>query len=141
MPPPSPFVVGRIVYVTVPDPQGRNAKQRPCVIVRRQPEDVPDAALAVVALTSTVDEIPPADRVDIPYPRAQLNGDPHPMTGLVCECAAACHWQTVVRESQVENVAGRVPTYLLDRILARVLELVAERAAKNAAGADELPPA
>jgi hypothetical protein len=63
------------------------------------------------------------------------------MTGLVCECAAACHWQTVVRESQVENVAGRVPTYLLDRILARVLELVAERAAKNAAGADELPPA
>ncbi|MGL4550054.1 MAG: hypothetical protein ACRC33_02610 [Gemmataceae bacterium] len=129
---PSPFVIGRIVYAVVNDPQGRNPKERPCLIVNRDPEDTPDARLAVVAITSTFAEIEPADRVMILYPQAQLNGRPHPITGLTCESAAACRWQTLIRESEVTGVGGRVPGHLLDRVLTRVNELVEERRARQA---------
>lgn len=50
------LVSGRVVWATVPDPQGRNAKSRRCVVVSNLDPAAPPAEVTVVYVTSSIDE-------------------------------------------------------------------------------------
>jgi hypothetical protein len=126
---PPPFLRGQVLNAPVLDPQGRNPKVRPCVVIGCKADFV-----AVVAITSTVGDVAPADRIDLPF-------SPNPSspchTGLTRPSAANCAWQTTVRVEDVEEVIGRVDDADFRRIYARCAELVAQRLAQPPA---EPPP-
>ena len=127
---PPPYLRGQIVVATVNDPQGRNPKPRPCVVVSFDESNAAGNPLALIAITGELGEVRTEDRVDLPY----LHDRRHPVTGLDKPCAAACFWQEVVPQDAVLRVLGTVPPEPLHRILARVGELVAAaRAARDAA--------
>src|SRR5262245_17460233 len=112
---PPPFSRGQIVWVAVPDPQGRNLKERPCVVV-----GCSDTHVAVIGVTSTLDALDAADRVDLPY----SNDPAHPCyTGLKRPSAADCHWQEIVKVGEVASVMGHLLPEHLGRIVTRVREL------------------
>jgi mRNA-degrading endonuclease toxin of MazEF toxin-antitoxin module len=46
---------GRIIYVDLLDPQGRNRKRRPAVVVTPTEEIVPDGEIVVVAISTQKD--------------------------------------------------------------------------------------
>src|SRR5262245_60953780 len=97
---PRPFVRGQVVNAPVLDPQGRNLKIRPCVVIA-----CTETRVAIVGITSTLGEIGPSDRVDLPF-------SPNPAspcyTGLRRESAANCAWQTVVGVEEVVEVIGHI---------------------------------
>lgn len=117
-----PFNRGQVVWVAVPDPQGRNPKERPCVVV-----GCSETHVAVIGVTSTLDLLDAADRVDLPFsknPAAPCH------TGLKRPSAANCHWREVVNAKDVVCVMGQVLPEHLERILARVRELTADSPAR-----------
>jgi hypothetical protein len=100
------------------DPQGRNPKERPCVVVACD-----DAGLVVVGITSTLGDIPDADRVDLPHsndPRRPCH------TGLTRPSAAHCRWLAEVEEAQIVRDMGHVSKDQLRRIQERVQQIQAE---------------
>ncbi|MGL4553459.1 MAG: type II toxin-antitoxin system PemK/MazF family toxin [Gemmataceae bacterium] len=121
----SPYQRGQIIVARVEDPQGRNPKDRPCVVVGGSGSHV-----AVIGVTSALDATDPPDRVDLPY---STNPASPCHTGLTRPSAAYCRWQAVVRVEDVAGVVGHVSPEHLARIIARVGEL---RAVQSAA-----PPA
>jgi mRNA-degrading endonuclease toxin of MazEF toxin-antitoxin module len=112
---------GQIVRAVVPDPQGRNPKARPCVVVSPAPGI--DGSLALIGITGELSERSGPDWIDLPY----HNGDPHPRTGLSKESAALCTWQIVVAQEDIIGPMGTAPAAQLARILHRLTELFASR--------------
>src|SRR4051812_11200586 len=111
-----PFRRGQVIWCPVLDPQDRNLKERPCVVLGCNEE-----LAAVVGVTSTLDEIDPADRVDLPF------GTATPChTGLKRPSAVNCRWQEVIPVADVRHVMGFVLEDHLTRIVARVAQLRAE---------------
>lgn len=68
---------GRIVWVELFDPQGRNPKRRPAVILTPTAEIRPEGEVVVAALSSQTDQSPPDVSVEVPWHR-----DGHPRTKL-----------------------------------------------------------
>jgi mRNA-degrading endonuclease toxin of MazEF toxin-antitoxin module len=60
---------GRIVWVEVADPQGRNPKRRPAVIVTPTEEIQPDGMVRVVAISTQFEAAPPEVQVELPWDR------------------------------------------------------------------------
>ena len=60
---------GRIVWVELPDPQGRNPKCRPAVIVTPSADIKPDGEVWVVAISSQTDAAPAEVQVELPWDR------------------------------------------------------------------------
>jgi len=79
---------GRIVWVELPDPQGRNAKHRPVVILTATEEIKPGEPIVGVAISTTIDPAFPEAHVEIPWHRSG-----HPKTGLSKRSAAVCTWR------------------------------------------------
>lgn len=97
---------GDIVIVAgLPDPQGRNPKDRPAVIVTPTDELRAGRPLFIVAITTTLSDPLPDDYVPLPWSRPR-----HPRTGLNARNAAVCHWLAHVEETQIARAIGRVPT-------------------------------
>ncbi len=112
---PSKLVAGLVVRAEVADPQGRNPKSRPLVLLTGDSDTPADAPFIAVAITGTLPKPLPEHYVLLPWHRSG-----HPQTGLKKKCAAACNWFTnVVRSSSVQ-VMGRVP----DKVFAAILESV-----------------
>jgi hypothetical protein len=78
---------GRIVLVKVPDPQSRNAKTRPAVIVSWTEEIAVDGIIACVAITSAVPDKVPDDCILLPFSPGGKS-----RTGLKMRSAAMCSW-------------------------------------------------
>jgi mRNA-degrading endonuclease toxin of MazEF toxin-antitoxin module len=97
---------GRIVLVQVPDPQGRNVKSRPVVIVR-----VDDDQIVGVAISGQTEK-DAKFRVLLPW-QAQGNV----VTKLKKKCAALCDWIVTFEESAIEEYKGVVPTDTFREIL------------------------
>ena len=97
------------------DPQGRNPKDRPCVVVTN-PDSPPDGRQLVVAISTVLPDPLPDDHVPLPYmdPR-------HPKTGLNRRNAAIGRWIREVDDSQIVRKLGVVPGNQI-RALAEVLE-------------------
>jgi mRNA-degrading endonuclease toxin of MazEF toxin-antitoxin module len=114
----SEFCRGRIVWVELLDPQGRNPKSRPAVIVTPDADIRDDGEVWVVAISTQLDEAPAEDQVELPWDRRG-----HPRTRLRERCAAVCTWMEKVRVAAIQECAGIVPGRQLLDILARIKPL------------------
>lgn len=106
---------GRIVWVELPDPQGRNLKRRPAVIVSADEDIALDGEVWVVAISSQLDASPPEDQVAIPW-----HASGHPRTGLRERCAAVCSWLVRIPLASIQGYGGTVPGRELLAITARI---------------------
>lgn len=106
---------GRIVWVEVPDPQGRNPKCRPAVILTSTEEVEAGEPIVVAAISTTLAQPLPDDHVELPWDRRG-----HSRTGLRMRCAAVCSWLTVIVEKDIQGYAGIVPGPQLLQILEKV---------------------
>ena len=95
---------GRIVWVELLDPQGRNRKCRPAVIVTPDTDIRPDGDVWVIAISTQLKEAPPEEQVQLPWDRRG-----HPRTGLKEPCAAVCTWMEKVSVASIQEMAGIVP--------------------------------
>ncbi len=106
---------GRIVWVELLDPQGRNPKCRPAVILTGDADIRPDGELLVVGISTLLDAVPPENKVELPWERQG-----HTRTGLKERCAAICTWKDSVSVASIKGYAGIVPARQLLAILDRV---------------------
>jgi mRNA-degrading endonuclease toxin of MazEF toxin-antitoxin module len=105
---------GRIILVAVPDPQNRNVKVRPAVIISETQQIERDGRIACVAVTSTVPDEVPDDCVLLPYhPGGKVR------TGLRKRSMAMCSWLFEIKEDEIEKFIGVVPFHLLNEIVDR----------------------
>lgn len=113
----SPLHQGRIVWVELLDPHGRNPKRRPAVILTPTDEIDEEGDVVVAALSSQTDQSLPEVSVEIPWHR-----DGHPRTKLDRRNVVVCTWLMTlsVASIQPEDIGGIVPFAQM----ARVLEIV-----------------
>lgn len=109
---------GRIVWVELLDPQGRNPKNRPAVIVSDNahihPGD-PTCEVLVVGITTKVEETPAEHAVALPWQRGR-----HPRTGLYEPSVAVITWLERIRLAAIREYGGTVPGRQLLDILQRL---------------------
>jgi len=103
---------GQVVRARVYDPQGRNPKIRPLVIVSPNQDIRGDAPLLTVAVTSRFTEPLSADEVELPWhPLGQAH------SGLTVRCVAKCRWMVKIRSEDVMAVKGFLPKAALEQII------------------------
>lgn len=106
---------GRIVWVELLDPQDRNRKCRPAVIVTPDADIWDDGEVWLVAISTQLDASPAEVQVELPWDRRG-----HPRTGLRERCAAVCTWMVKVNVADIQECAGIVPGRQLLDILSRI---------------------
>lgn len=114
----SPLCRGRIVWVELLDPQGRNPKCRPGVIVTPNADIRADGEVWIVAISTHLDAAPAEAQVELPWTRQG-----HPRTGLRERSAAVCTWMEKVSVASIQEAAGMVPGRQLLDILTRIKPL------------------
>lgn len=105
---------GRIVWAEVADANGVR-KLRPAVILSPTDRLFPGVPFDAAAVTSRIPSPLPDDHVLLPWHRSG-----HPRTGLNRRCAVICTWVVQIVDSDVEAVAGTVPSPLMATILGKV---------------------
>lgn len=96
---------GEIILISaLLDPQERNPKDRPCVIVTPNADLDTGLPLQVVAITTFIPDPMPDDHVLLPWQPPH-----HPKTGLNKRNAAVCSWLARVAEDRVIRSVGFVP--------------------------------
>jgi mRNA-degrading endonuclease toxin of MazEF toxin-antitoxin module len=110
-----PLDLGSVVWAEFPDPQGRNPKRRPAVVLTTAEDIAAGTPIVVVAVTTQLPRTLPPDYVRLPWSRPR-----HPRTGLSSPCAAVCTWLAVIQAENVLEVAGRVPDDKLEAIVEKV---------------------
>ena len=103
---------GRIVLAEIPDPQNRNPKIRPVVIVNPSDEIAAGKGILVVGITSTLPRKLPENCVLLSFHAAG-----HTHTGLKKRCAAMCSWLVEIEESQIIKFIGKTSVRELEEIL------------------------
>lgn len=111
----APLCRGRIVWVELLDPQSRNRKCRPAVIVTPDADIQADGEVWIVAITTRLDAAPAEVQVELPWDRRG-----HPRTGLKERCAAVCTWMERVNVADIQGSAGIIPGRQLLDILSRI---------------------
>ena len=106
---------GRIILVETRDPQNRNAKTRPALIVSRTDEIESEGRIACVAITSAVPDDPPDDCFLLPFSPAGNS-----RTGLKMRSAAMCSWLFEITEDKIERYLGILSPAKLQEILAYI---------------------
>jgi mRNA-degrading endonuclease toxin of MazEF toxin-antitoxin module len=104
---------GRIVAVEAADPQGRNVKRRPAVIVSRNSEILSGAKISCVAITTAFPDQPSEECIPLPFsPGGKAR------TGLKKRSAALCSWLFQITEKEITKYLGVTPPDELQKILA-----------------------
>lgn len=113
----APLQQGRIVWVELLDPQGRNPKRRPAVVLTATAEIRVDGDVVVAAVSTQTDQSPPEVSVELPW-----HHDGHPRTRLNRRNVVVCTWLVTlpVASIQPDDIGGSVPFAQM----ARVLEIV-----------------
>ncbi len=114
----TPLQQGRIVWVELLDPQGRNPKVRPAVILTATPEIRDDGEVVVAAVTTQLDMAPAEVCVELPWQRGG-----HPRTKLNSRNVAVCTWLVTISVNIIQGTAGVVPLTQMTRILDIVRDL------------------
>ena len=109
---------GRIVRVELIDPQGRNPKVRPAVIVTPTDQIQPDGEVQVIAITGETTAAPAEDCVSLPW-----LGTGHSKTGLTKPSVAVVTWQARVPATAILAAKGIVPSTQLAEILRKLAVL------------------
>jgi mRNA-degrading endonuclease toxin of MazEF toxin-antitoxin module len=109
---------GSIIWAVIPDPNGENPKERPAVVVTATEAIQPESPIAVVAVTGTLPKPLPEEYVELPWHRAG-----HPVTALKKRCAALCRWILSLRQDDIKECAGVVPTGKMVEIMTQVREI------------------
>ena len=109
---------GRIVWVELLDPQGRNPKCRPAVIITQTDEITPDGEIRVVGISTSLHAAPPEVQVPLQYdPRGACR------TGLREECAAVCTWVARIPVATIRDFGGTVSGKTMHEIGEKVKRL------------------
>jgi mRNA-degrading endonuclease toxin of MazEF toxin-antitoxin module len=106
---------GRIVRVEVLDPQNRNPKSRPAVIVTPTDEIRPDGDVILVAITGSVNAAPAEAQVALPWHAQGQAG-----TRLTKPSVAVCSWVFTSPVSKIQIYGGMVP----DRQMLQILDKI-----------------
>ena len=114
----APLQQGRIVWVELLDPQGRNPKLRPAVILTATPDIHDDGAVVVAAVTTQLDTSPAEVCVELPWQRGG-----HPRTKLNSRNVVVCTWLVTIPVNIIQGTAGVVPLTQMTRILDIVRDL------------------
>jgi hypothetical protein len=101
--------------VELTDPQGRNPKDRPAVIVTATEEIQPDGEVWVVAISTQMDAAPAEEQVALPW-----HPQRHPRTGLTERSSAVCTWLRKVPLSSIRKYGGMVPGRQLIELMGKV---------------------
>jgi mRNA-degrading endonuclease toxin of MazEF toxin-antitoxin module len=104
---------GRIVRVEVPDPQNRNPKCRPAVIVTSTQEIRTDGDVVLVAITGSLNAAPSEMQVVLPWHAQGQAG-----TRLTKPSVAVCSWVFTSPVSKIQSYGGMVP----DRQMLEILD-------------------
>jgi len=111
---PPPLIKGRVVRAEVPDPAGRNPKNRRCVVV--EPPTGQPQRILIVGITTELDSSPHDHYVPLEW-------GPNCWSGLSEESAALCTWSIEIDESAVATTRHFIrPQYVL-AILAKMESL------------------
>jgi mRNA-degrading endonuclease toxin of MazEF toxin-antitoxin module len=110
-----------VIVADVLDPNGRNPKNRACVVVTPSDEIEVGGPLDVVAITSLVPNPLPVDHVPLPW-HAQRRA----RTGLDKPNVAVCTWNFEVEDSRIIRAIGRVPDKEMLRI-ASILSMLSDQ--------------
>jgi mRNA-degrading endonuclease toxin of MazEF toxin-antitoxin module len=111
---------GRIVWVELNDPQGKNPKCRPAVILTATDQIKPDSDVWVVGVSTQGASTSAEVSVELPWDRT---GHPHPKTGLKERCVVVCTWVAKVPLASIKDYAGIVPGKYFLEILRKVGDL------------------
>jgi len=103
---------GTIVVARVCDPQGKNPKLRPLVLVDATAEMEQAESLAAVAITSRFQLSIAHDEVLLPWHAQGIA-----RTGLTKPSVAKCGWQLRISKSDIVERKGFVPVPHLRRVL------------------------
>lgn len=93
-----------VIVVGLLDPQGRNPKDRACVLVSPPEWIAAGGPFDVVAITTLLPDPLPFDHVPLPW-----HAQRHPRTGLDKRNAAVCSWLAEVEASRAVRTIGHVP--------------------------------
>jgi hypothetical protein len=105
---------GTVIVANVPDPQGRNPKERPLVVV--EDFESGDPGIFCVAITSALPNPLPTEYATLPWHRDRRIS----RTGLTARCAAVSTWRVLVKEEQVVARLGHVPNDALLQIVTQI---------------------
>ncbi len=108
-----------MVRAQVADPNGRNWKVRPLIIIDNGITWGADDLVELVCVTTSFD---PKDQRFVQLPFEARRGG-HPATRLTMASAAACHWLKRLCAHDIDTVAGYVPESYMEAILSRVRAL------------------
>jgi hypothetical protein len=108
------LATGRIVWAEIADANGIR-KLRPAIIVTPTDQLTAAGPFDVVAITSRLVDPLPEDHVLLPW-----HPQRHRRTGLNRRCAAVCTWLAQLVDTDIQDVAGIVPTPVMSTILAKV---------------------
>jgi mRNA-degrading endonuclease toxin of MazEF toxin-antitoxin module len=109
---------GRIVRVEVADPQARNSKCRPAVILTPTADIRPDGDLVLVAVTGSVDAASADVQVALPWHRQGQTS-----TRLNKPSVAVCTWVFTSPVSNIRSYGGIVPDRQMLQILDKIKAL------------------
>jgi mRNA-degrading endonuclease toxin of MazEF toxin-antitoxin module len=112
---------GRVVLVEVFDPQDRNPKSRPAVIISETSEIEAEGLIACVAITTMVPDKVPDDCVLLPFDPTGKS-----RSGLKKRCAAKCSWLFEIEKDDIEKYLGILSPQKLREVLDCVAKLAKE---------------
>ncbi len=112
---PSQIVLQAVIEVSIPDPQGKNVKPRPVVVIGFDDED--DTVFQFCAISSTFPK--PVPRECVPLPYSHQHGG-HPSTGLYLESVAVCNWLDEAPKTDVVKKWGYLPIKTFNRVIERI---------------------
>jgi hypothetical protein len=113
---------GSVVEVLVSDPQGKNAKLRPLIVVSPTADLSADPDFFAVAVTGRFTEPLKPDEVRLPYHPAGLA-----KSGLRKACVAKCSWLVRIQPADVVKQSGFLGAETMTAILRKVGELKLEQ--------------
>ncbi len=115
------LIQGRIVWLKVVDPQGRNPKIRPVIIIDYEPNKIPDdQPLHGICVTHEIGISPREDCVPVPW-----NVSGNVLTKLTKESEAVCTWQVSFTRSEIEKTGGLLRATDTDKLLDKLREIQA----------------
>ena len=111
-----PLIHGRIVWATVPDPQGRNEKRRRCLLITSNSQIASGGLLRIVGITSELTESPAEHYV-------RLQHGERAWSGLREPSAALGTWVIDISQSLVESTVWFIRPQHLKAVQDLVIDL------------------